>query len=114
MYQIFGEDVTTQSREMELVGHKVLVTRIFEKDTERVLYYRFKRLDAEDSAAIDINGSLFDCGAFFVPVPHGRQSPATFSSYVEDYLIEAMYIAYCVGANIIKLPPMTLDSDRNR
>ena len=95
---------------MILAGHTVKVTRVMKKGTHNIICYRFKRLDVEDSAAIDINGVLFDCSAFYVPVPHDTESPTAFSDYFESYIIELMYIAYCVGANIIKLPPMTLDN----
>lgn len=110
MFAILSEEITTQSRKMILAGHTVEVCRVMKKGTNKIMYYRFKRLDAENSANININGDLFDCGAFFVPVPDGKITPAEFSGYFEDYLIESMYIAYCAGSNIIKLPLMTFDS----
>ena len=91
------------------MGHTVEVTRVKKRGTNIVICYRFRRLDVENSATIDIDGALFDCGAFFVPVPPDMESPTAFSDYFESYIIELMYIAYCVGANIIKLPPMTFD-----
>ena len=103
----YDNNVEVYSRKTELAGHTVEICRIMKNET--VLYYRFKRLDVENSAKIKRDGVLFDCNAFFIPVPKEKGKIYACSDRLfEDFVLEAMYIAYCVGANIIKLPPMDI------